>query len=57
MDTAEDDLPCPAGCNFSDCEAAGITRKKLTRGWGYYDADGERITDRDEIDRDRKSVV
>lgn len=51
MDTAEDDLPCPAGCNFSDCEAAGITRKKLTRGWGYYDADGERITDRDEIDR------
>lgn len=51
MEPAEDDLPCPAGCNFSDCEASGITRKKLTRGWGYYDADGERITDRDEIDR------
>ncbi len=48
---ADDDLPCPAGCVFSDCEAPGITRRKLTRGWGYYDADGDRITDRDAIDR------
>ena len=52
MEPAEDDdLPCPAGCVFSDCEAPGITRKKLTRGWGYYDPDGDRITDRNEIDR------
>jgi DNA topoisomerase-1 len=29
----------------------GITRKRAGRGWAYYDADGERITDRDEIDR------
>lgn len=48
---ADDELPCPAGCVFSDCDAPGITRRKLTRGWGYYDADGDRITDREEIDR------
>lgn len=29
----------------------GITRRKMRRGWGYYDANGDRITDRDEIDR------
>ena len=29
----------------------GITRKKLGRGWAYFDADGKRITDRAEIDR------
>ena len=29
----------------------GITRKKSGRGWAYFDADGKRITDRDEIDR------
>ncbi|MGN5374518.1 MAG: DNA topoisomerase [Sphingomonas hengshuiensis] len=48
---ADDDLPCPAGCVFSDCDAPGITRRRLTRGWGYYGCDGDRITDRDEIDR------
>ncbi len=51
MEPAEADLPCPAGCVFSDCEMPGITRRKLTRGWGYYDADGDRITDREQIDR------
>ena len=51
MEPADDDLPCPAGCVFSDCEAPGITRRKLTRGWGYYAPDGDRITDRDVIDR------
>ncbi|KQM28519.1 MULTISPECIES: DNA topoisomerase IB [unclassified Sphingomonas] len=51
IEPADDDIPCPAGCVFSDCDAPGITRKKLTRGWGYYDADGERITERAEIDR------
>ena len=34
----------------SDTEP-GITRKRIGRAWGYFDADGNRITDRDEIDR------
>ena len=29
----------------------GITRKKAGRGWAYFDAEGKRITDREEIDR------
>jgi DNA topoisomerase-1 len=29
----------------------GITRKRAGHGWAYFRADGERITDRDEIDR------
>ena len=29
----------------------GITRKRAGRGWAYFDADGSRITDREEIDR------
>ena len=29
----------------------GITRKRIGRAWGYFDAQGKRITDRDEIDR------
>jgi DNA topoisomerase-1 len=29
----------------------GITRKRIGRAWGYFDAEGKRITDRDEIDR------
>ncbi len=36
---------------FVDDSGPGITRKKLSRGWAYYDPAGERITDRDEIDR------
>lgn len=35
----------------SDDNCPGITRRALKRGWGYYDAQGARITDRDEIDR------
>lgn len=34
----------------SDAEP-GITRKRIRRYWAYYDAKGNRITDRDEIDR------
>ncbi|MES2119140.1 MAG: DNA topoisomerase IB [Pseudomonadota bacterium] len=34
----------------SDAEP-GISRKRLGRYWAYFDADGKRITDRDEIDR------
>jgi len=34
----------------SDTEP-GITRKRIGRSWGYFDAEGNRITDREEIDR------
>lgn len=37
--------------SFCDDSKPGITRKKVPHGWGYWDADGKRITDRDEIDR------
>ena len=36
---------------YSDDSKPGITRKKMRNGWGYFDAKGDRITDRDEIDR------
>jgi DNA topoisomerase-1 len=36
---------------YSDDSKPGITRKKVRSGWSYWDAKGERITDRDEIDR------
>lgn len=36
---------------FSDDTGPGITRRKLRHGWGYWNAAGSRITDRDEIDR------
>ena len=35
----------------SDDSKPGITRRKAGHGWGYWDAKGRRITDRDEIDR------
>ena len=34
----------------SDTEP-GISRKRIGRYWAYFDADGKRVTDRDEIDR------
>jgi DNA topoisomerase-1 len=34
----------------SDAEP-GITRKRQGRYWAYFDAEGQRVTDRDEIDR------
>src|SRR5688572_3499356 len=34
----------------SDSEP-GITRKRIKSAWGYFDPEGKRITDRDEIDR------
>lgn len=34
----------------SDTEP-GISRKRMGRYWAYFDADGKRITDREEIDR------
>ena len=36
---------------FTDLTAPGITRKRIGSAWGYFDAQGRRITDRDEIDR------
>ena len=36
---------------YYDDSEPGVTRKKMRHGWGYYDADGARITDREEIDR------
>jgi len=36
---------------YSDDSKPGITRRKVRNGWAYYDASGDRITDRDEIDR------
>ncbi|WP_419825801.1 DNA topoisomerase IB [Sphingomonas sp.] len=36
---------------YIDDMSVGITRRKGGRGWAYHDADGNRITDRDEIDR------
>lgn len=37
--------------SYCDTDAPGITRRKMRHGWGYFTADGTRITDRDEIDR------
>ena len=37
--------------SYCDDSKPGITRRKLAHGWAYYGTDGERITDRDEIDR------
>lgn len=34
----------------SDTEP-GVTRKRMGRYWAYFDADGKRVTDRDDIDR------
>jgi len=36
---------------YIDDEMPGISRKKTGRGWAYYDAHGELITDPDERDR------
>jgi DNA topoisomerase-1 len=36
---------------YCDDSMPGITRRKVRHGWGYWDAEGKRITDRDEIDR------
>ena len=36
---------------YSDDKKPGITRKKIRGHWAYFAPDGERVTDRDEIDR------
>jgi len=41
----------PDKLHYSDDSTPGITRRKVRHGWGYWDAEGRRITDRAEIDR------
>ena len=36
---------------YVDDQQPGITRKQVRHGWGYWDAQGKRIVDREEIDR------
>ncbi len=36
---------------YADDSKPGITRRKLRGGWTYHRPDGDRVTDRDEIDR------
>ena len=36
---------------YADSESLGITRRKIRSYWAYFQPDGKRITDRDEIDR------
>lgn len=36
---------------YVDDQMPGISRRKVRHGWGYWDAEGKRITDRGEIDR------
>lgn len=36
---------------YTDDSMPGITRRRAGRNWAYFDAEGQRITDRDEIDR------
>ncbi|MCW3849009.1 DNA topoisomerase IB [Sphingomonas sp. LB-2] len=36
---------------YVDDQQPGITRRQVRNGWGYWDAHGKRIADRDEIDR------
>jgi DNA topoisomerase-1 len=42
---------------FVDDAAPGITRKKLAHGWAYYDPDGARISDLEEITRLNKIAL
>jgi DNA topoisomerase-1 len=36
---------------YVDPELPGITRRKMRNGWAYFDPGGQRISDREEIDR------
>lgn len=40
-----------ARLHYAYCDQPGISRRALARGWAYFDAAGQRITDRAEIDR------
>ena len=47
----------PSALEFVEDSGPGITRKKVSHGWAYYDPNGKRITDRDEIDRLNKIAL
>jgi DNA topoisomerase-1 len=51
MDPPVTILAGPSELVYVDDTFPGITRRKMRHGWGYWDANGTRITDRDEIDR------
>jgi DNA topoisomerase-1 len=36
---------------YCDDSLPGLTRRKIAGKWAYFDANGQRVTDRDEIDR------
>lgn len=42
---------------FIDASGPGITRKKMRLGWGYFTPEGERIKDREEIERLNKLAM
>ena len=42
---------------FCDDTMPGITRRKVPHGWGYWDVEGNRIKDRDEIERLNKIAL
>jgi len=47
----------PRNLVHADDSEPGITRKKAGRRWAYFDAEGERITDREEIERLNKIAL
>jgi DNA topoisomerase-1 len=51
MTSTADSAAITPDITYVDDQGPGITRRKVRHGWGYWSADGERITDRDEIDR------
>ena len=48
--SGDNDRAKPLLRHSSDTEP-GITRKRMGRYWAYFDAEGNRVTERDEIDR------
>ena len=40
-----------------DCSGPGIVRKKVGRGFAYYDEDGKRVTEREVLDRIKALVI
>ncbi|WCT72091.1 DNA topoisomerase IB [Sphingomonas naphthae] len=48
---ANDPHPLPSKLVYVDDQLPGISRRKSGHGWAYFDARGQRIRDREEIDR------
>jgi DNA topoisomerase-1 len=51
MRSHESSEPGNAVLRHSSDAEPGITRKRMGRYWAYFDSKGQRVTDRDEIDR------